>query len=305
VVEKVAISRDIEKQIRNMARTVGFEDTPLSSSGTHNIELRLKKGIVDEYVYIARFTGITKNELQIVVRPNLDDSYASEFISIPNVHSAQKDLGNGKPVQGTQYPGFKKNLASGNYRGRAWRLPINGSLDELKKFLWVIADKEENEPISEIVRNNSNESENSVEVVQKHYSDFGETPNDNPSELNIFARKVRKGQSGFREKLIKLYSGKCSITGSTPVSVLEAAHIYDHSESGINHSENGLLLRADIHLLFDDGLLRINPDTLLIELSDTLKGTLYWELNGIKLRTRADGSSPSKEYLMKKWYSQA
>lgn len=147
------------------------------------------------------------------------------------------------------------------------------------------------------------EAKTDTEKNIQYYKDYGEVPNDSISELNSFSRKVRKGQTKFRDLLIHLYDGKCSVTGTSPVSVLEAAHIYEHSKSGINNSDNGLLLRADIHLLFDEGLFKINPDNLKLVLSPTLKGTVYWKLHDTELRPRIDGSYPGKEYLLKRWYS--
>ena len=129
------------------------------------------------------------------------------------------------------------------------------------------------------------------------YADFGEAPDDNPNELANFAAKVRKGQPKFRNKLMALYEEKCALSGWGPPEVLEAAHIYEHAKSGVNHSKNGLLIRADLHYLMDAGLLRIHPDTLEIQLDEKLLGTAYWELNGQQLRSRSDGSHPSAEYL--------
>ena len=133
------------------------------------------------------------------------------------------------------------------------------------------------------------------------YSDFGEAPNDDPEELRQFALKVRKGQTKFRKKLLALYKGKCAISGSGPESVLEAAHIESHSKTGINSSENGLLLRSDLHTLFDAGLIRVHPDTLEIEIDPVLKGTSYEEHSGKTLRGRTDGKKPSAKHLKERY----
>lgn len=72
-------------------------------------------------------------------------------------------------------------------------------------------------------------------------------------------------QEQFRKDLIKLYNGKCIITGSG--KPLEAAHIIPHSECNNFKIENGLLLRNDIHKLFDDFDISINPNTLKVEMT--------------------------------------
>jgi len=129
------------------------------------------------------------------------------------------------------------------------------------------------------------------------YDDFGEAPDDDPDELRKFAAKVRKGQPKFRKNLLRLYDNRCAITGTGPKEVLEAVHILSHAETGINKTENGLLLRADLHDLFDANLLKINPDTLRVELDPKLKDTGYWKHQGVELRSRTDGSEPNRNYL--------
>jgi predicted restriction endonuclease len=62
--------------------------------------------------------------------------------------------------------------------------------------------------------------------------------------------------------------------------VLEAAHIFPYRGPQTNHVTNGLLLRADLHVLFDLGLLRIDADSLTVELDPILNGTSYAELSG-------------------------
>ena len=109
--------------------------------------------------------------------------------------------------------------------------------------------------------------------------------------------RVRRGQPKFRKNLIKLYDSKCAISGHGPEAVLEAAHVEPHSKTGVNHSDNGLLLRSDLHALLDAGLIRIHPETLAVEIDRKLAGTPYAQLEGTILRTRTDGSRPSQEHL--------
>jgi hypothetical protein len=90
----------------------------------------------------------------------------------------------------------------------------------------------------------------------------------------------RKGQSKFRNKLLAAYGGKCQVTGCDAAEALEAAHISPYMGELTNHVQNGLLLRADLHTLFDLGLLAIDPATMRIVLSERLRGTHYGELSG-------------------------
>lgn len=63
--------------------------------------------------------------------------------------------------------------------------------------------------------------------------------------------RVRRGQSAFRSRLLSAYQRRCAVTGSSTEDVLEAAHIHPYRGDHTNIVQNGLLLRADIHLLFD------------------------------------------------------
>lgn len=71
----------------------------------------------------------------------------------------------------------------------------------------------------------------------------------------------RRGQKEFRENLLGIYNGKCAISGCDAEEALEAAHIIPHSENQNYSVKNGLLLRADIHTLFDLFFISIDPST--------------------------------------------
>lgn len=71
---------------------------------------------------------------------------------------------------------------------------------------------------------------------------------------------LRDGQARFKEQLLRAYGAVCAVTGSTVRVTLQGAHILGYRGLQSNVAENGLLLRADIHLLFDAHLLSIDPD---------------------------------------------
>ena len=121
------------------------------------------------------------------------------------------------------------------------------------------------------------------------YDDFGEAPDDDVNQLQMFAKKIRKGQPQFRRNLLQKYDNTCAVTGTRVTEVLEAAHIYTHSESGINHSSNGILLRSDIHNLFDSGMIKINPETKIIELHNELISSDYNVYAGKIINKDIDG----------------
>lgn len=89
----------------------------------------------------------------------------------------------------------------------------------------------------------------------------------------------RRGQAKFRSVLLHAYGGQCAISGCTDIAVLEAAHIIPHSEVPDYRAGNGLLLRADLHTLFDLRLLSVDPSTGRVVVSRHL-GPTYQPIHG-------------------------
>jgi hypothetical protein len=94
----------------------------------------------------------------------------------------------------------------------------------------------------------------------------------------------RQGQPAFRAALLVAYGHRCAITACSVSSVLEAAHIVPHRGQHTMRVDNGLLLRADIHTLFDQGYLWVDPDSLTVQVDETLLGSEYEKLRGKMLR---------------------
>ena len=102
-----------------------------------------------------------------------------------------------------------------------------------------------------------------------------EPPNDSPGEDDRVREgqiRVRQGQAAFRATLLEAYGRKCAITGTRLEPLLEAAHIVPHSEETNYRVSNGLLLRADIHTLYDLYHLSID-ERGVIHLSKTARKT--------------------------------
>jgi predicted restriction endonuclease len=68
------------------------------------------------------------------------------------------------------------------------------------------------------------------------------------------------------------------------VQTLEAAHIMSYNGPKTNHPANGLLLRADLHVLFDLGLIAVDPSTHTVVLAPALRSTIYAEFEMKKLK---------------------
>ncbi len=85
-----------------------------------------------------------------------------------------------------------------------------------------------------------------------------------------FLTRARLGQGTFRVLVTDAYARRCAITGERTLPALEAAHIQSFAKSGPNVTANGLLLRSDLHKLFDSGYLSVTPD-LSVEVSRKIK----------------------------------
>jgi hypothetical protein len=133
------------------------------------------------------------------------------------------------------------------------------------------------------------------------YPEGGEAPNDDLAQLRMCARAERRGQPAFRRNLLAAYEGRCCLSGWAPEEVLEAAHIEDHAKTGLNSLGNGLLLRSDLHALFDEGLLQVDPERLVAVLDPSLQTTPYWEFEGRPLRNPVRGDGPRRDLLLERW----
>jgi putative restriction endonuclease len=122
-----------------------------------------------------------------------------------------------------------------------------------------------------------------------------------------YVNRVRIGQRSFRALVTDAYQRRCSISGEKTLPALDAAHIKPFSESGPNYTRNGLLIRSDIHKLFDKGYVTITPD-YNIKISKRIKeeyenGREYYAYHGKRLITLPNNTNdrPSKEFL--EWHN--
>ena len=106
---------------------------------------------------------------------------------------------------------------------------------------------------------------------------------DEPAFALVMARAV---QAGFKALLLRVYEGACCISNCKVLAVLEAVHIRPFAEHATNqnHANNGLLMRSDLHVLFDRGLLAINPKGVVRVAPEARTFREYAELDGKSLR---------------------
>lgn len=96
------------------------------------------------------------------------------------------------------------------------------------------------------------------------------------SRLKVIAAVHRRqGAPRFRRALLAAYEGRCAMTRYDAAQALEAAHIIPYRGPQTNHVANGLLLRADLHDLFDLGLVAVDASSMRLLLAKELEGTAY------------------------------
>jgi putative restriction endonuclease len=120
--------------------------------------------------------------------------------------------------------------------------------------------------------------------------------------------RQRLGQGTFRVLVTDTYERRCAITRERTLPTLEAAHILPVGEGGRHRVDNGLLLRSDVHRLFDAGYVTITPD-YRFRVSSRIKkefenGKEYYAMEDRQLWLPANPAlQPNKEFLS--WHSEA
>jgi len=123
-----------------------------------------------------------------------------------------------------------------------------------------------------------------------------------------YLARARLGQGAFRILVTEAYRRRCAVTGERTLPVLEAAHIRPYAESGPHVLSNGLLLRSDLHTLFDRGYITVT-DGLRVEVSQRLheefeNGRDYYKHHGQVLASlpASPDERPASDFL--RWHNE-
>lgn len=118
--------------------------------------------------------------------------------------------------------------------------------------------------------------------------------------------RPRLGQKTFQIAVLDAYERACAVTAEHSLPALDAAHVQPFSLGGPHSVTNGLLLRADLHRLFDRGYVTVTPE-MRLEVSSRLRaeyrnGKTYYPLHGSKVRGPRGGQGPDPELL--RWHNE-
>lgn len=136
--------------------------------------------------------------------------------------------------------------------------------------------------------------------IQKKEDESADAGKFNPKNMRDARKRIaasivlRRGQPAFRQNLLKHYHGRCAISGCSVEAALEACHIVPFKGARTDDPSNGLLLRADLHALFDLHLITVKTKTMTVMLAPELKTSDYAEWEGRRL---SYPTAPSKNAL--------
>ncbi|WP_165886502.1 HNH endonuclease [Sphingomonas sp. PP-F2F-A104-K0414] len=191
-------------------------------------------------------------------------------------------------------------LASGAVTGKrlraaAWRPNLQLSIEEVDASR-IAEDVIEAAPQARYLLQNFFQSMAPESVAQD--DDKGYMPQLGDRRQKVLATIARRrGQAKFRTSLIKRYGPRCALSGCTVMAIVEAAHIWPYRGEEDNHVQNGLLLRADLHTLYDLDLIGIDP-RFILHVADDLKNSEYAHLSGLQIDLCA---KPSRTAIESRW----
>ena len=138
---------------------------------------------------------------------------------------------------------------------------------------------------------------NEAYIVKRGIDEHAQMP------LDFAARAIvqRRGRKELRDTLLRSCDSCCAMTGPCPAELLEVAYVTPFPEGDVHSVMNALLLRADMHTLWDLNMVAVDPVSMRIRIADVLFETEYGRLEGKKLVKRIDGSRVSDDYLRERW----
>lgn len=141
-------------------------------------------------------------------------------------------------------------------------------------------------------------------VLEREFSEPRELPG---GYTDFVPARHRVGQGIFRSVVTDAYQRRCAVTRERALPALDAAHIKPFSVTPVNYVQNGVLLRSDVHRLFDAGYVTVTP-RYRVEVSDRIRtdfndGENYLKLHGTELWVPARREhQPGRSYL--EWHNE-
>jgi len=122
-----------------------------------------------------------------------------------------------------------------------------------------------------------------------------------PIEYAVRAIRMRRGPAPLRDQMLAACGDACAMTGACVRDLLEVACIVPFPDGDVHAPGNALLLRSDLHTLFDLNLVAIDPQAMSVRIAPSLRATGYRKLDGRAVTRRRDNSAPDAALLRERW----
>jgi hypothetical protein len=280
--ETVAVVRDILKgEYPNL--TVNKRDVPRTSEsgGWWCTVARLGKDLPDVEVFLDHLSGAPDRRFWYgISRKTNFDKATLEYFEKFNILPPRGERDRHK--NGKEYFAFKQPL-----KKREFGRPLLETYGKEQHFGFYAAPET---PIEDIL--------NFLRILIESFLPPQTLPAEFPKYQSIW-RLSRDRQPIFRHEMISAYKGTCAISGCKTIECLEAAHVDQYAISLNDQPENGLLLRADLHRLFDAGLITLewSKAATIVQVHHSISDKAYRALHGAPLLQPAHGRRPAKEFI--------
>lgn len=169
---------------------------------------------------------------------------------------------------------------------------------------WVMTFDEKAEIDKVILANGSKKTEAFESVEREHLTPLDRALSEDRDAVlaaedkrKTTTAKARPEQQKFRDEAMRRHAGRCVVTGFNVLAVLEAAHVIPHTGNpAFEVPENSLVLRRDVHALFDAGMIGINPKSGVLLVSPSLRATPYGKLEGKPVNHKLAAASLSYQF---------
>jgi hypothetical protein len=220
------------------------------------------------------------------------DCYSNEANAEWGVHQRAKELADGDFIWVHFSLPISAICAVGKVVGKPKDNPSPGAPKLIKiKWDWERTKKLQTHPIPYSSHNQRvpvsvTKANKKTQTVLNNWINGKYPPIKKPKTTNVRFKtaevQVRQGQPEFRLALLAAYDHKCVISGCNTRDVLQAAHIKSVADGGLHSTRNGLVLRADLHNLFDRGLITIDEKGF-VHIDPVVKDRGYRAFHGLKL----------------------
>jgi hypothetical protein len=139
------LKEDVDKKVARLAVSAGYSVKPIKNVNTKVLELKISRAGITESIYIDRGVGLSKDQIQVTIRPQVADKIDGKLVDIPRVeaHFLKRDVDNQRNLFSSNYSAFEnkgKDMKRHEHFGRPYRIDIQEGYDSVGQFLATFRD---------------------------------------------------------------------------------------------------------------------------------------------------------------------